>query len=317
MTTVLDALRHRTARTAFFVLILMLFAWFMYDDVFLNMTNMRNILRQTSMIGVVAFGMTLIIIGGGIDLSVGAMIALCSVAAAYLASYGIVAAVAGTLVLGTILGCVNGLLVSRLGIVPFIATLATMMTYRGVAYILTDIKSIPIPRSEKAFIAIGRGYLWQIPVPAILLLLALVVLHFFSLSTRPGRRIFAVGDNEEAARMMGVNVEWTKLLTYMITGFLCALSGIILTARLGAGQPIGAEGWEMNAIAAVLIGGTLLSGGLGSVAGTFFGVLILGLISNIINLHGEINAFWQRIVTGLLLLGAVFMQWKSSSTSRG
>ncbi len=316
MTSVLDAMRQRTARTAFFVVVLVLFAWYMYDDVFMNMTNMRNILRQSSMIGVVAFGMTLIIIGGGIDLSVGAMIALCSVASAYLASYGIVAAVAGTLILGMVLGCVNGLLVSRLGIVPFIATLATMMTYRGVAYILTDTKSIPVPRTEKMFIAIGRGYLWQIPIPAILFLLTLVVLHFFALSTRPGRRIFAVGDNEEAARMMGVNVEWTKLLTYVITGFLCALSGIILTARLGAGQPIGAEGWEMNAIAAVLIGGTLLSGGLGSVAGTFFGVLILGLISNIINLHGEINAFWQRIVTGLLLLGAVFMQWKSSSSSR-
>ena len=316
MTRALDLFRHRTARTAFFVIVLIAFAWCMYGDVFMNTGNMRNILRQTSMIGVVALGMTLVIIGGGIDLSVGAMIALCSVTAAYLAPHGLVVAVAGTLLLGAILGAVNGTLVAVVGIVPFIATLATMMAYRGVAYILTDIKSIPVPRSEKLFTEIGRGYLWRIPIPAILFLAVLVVLHFFAVSTRPGRRVFAIGDNEEAARMMGVNVAWTRLLTYMITGFLCALSGVILTARLGAGQPIGAEGWEMNAIAAVLIGGTLLSGGLGSVVGTFFGVLILGLISNIINLHGEINAFWQRIVTGLLLLGAVFMQWKSSSGGR-
>ncbi len=316
MAAISGILRHRTARPAFFVAFLVLLAWCMYGGVFMNLTNMRNILRQGSMIGVVSLGMTLVIIGGGIDLSVGAMIALCSVAAASLASHGATVAVIGTLLLGTVLGTVNGLLVSGLGIVPFIATLATMMTYRGAAYVLTDIKSVPVPRTEQAFIAIGRGYVLGIPIPVILFMAALAILHFFAESTRPGRRIFAVGDNEEAARMMGVNTGWTKLTTYLITGFLCAFSGIIFTARLGAGQPIGAEGWEMNAIAAVLIGGTLLSGGTGSVAGTFFGVLILGLISNIINLHGEINAFWQRIVTGALLLAAVFMQWKSSADSR-
>jgi ribose transport system permease protein len=188
-----------------------------------------------------------------------------------------------------------------------------MMTFRGVSYILTDIKSIPVPRSEKGFIEIGRGYILMLPIPAIIFLAVLAALYFFSVSTRTGRQIFAIGDNEEAARMMGVNVALAKTVTYVINGCLCALAGVILAARLGAGQPIGAEGWEMNAIAAVLIGGTLLSGGVGSVAGAFFGVLILGLISNIINLHGEINAFWQRIVTGLLLLAAVFMQWKSGA----
>lgn len=313
MTRALRLFGHRTARTAFFVLVLMLFAWIMYGEVFMNLVNIRNILRQTSMIGVISLGMTVIIVGGGIDLSVGALTALSSVAAAYLCVHGPVAAIAGTLALGILLGAVNGVLVAGLRIVPFIATLATMMTYRGVAYILTDIKSIPVPRTEKAFIEIGRGYILMVPVPAIIFIVALAILYFFSVSTRTGRQVFAVGDNEEAARMMGVNVTLVKIVTYVINGLLCALAGVILAARLGAGQPNGAEGWEMNAIAAVLIGGTLLSGGVGSVVGTFFGVLILGLISNIINLHGEINAFWQRIVTGLLLLGAVFMQWKSGS----
>ncbi|MDR0362666.1 MAG: ABC transporter permease [Planctomycetota bacterium] len=317
MTRVLDLVRHRTARTAFFVAVLMLLAWIMYGEVFMNLFNIRNILRQTSMIGVISLGMTMVIVGGGIDLSVGALTALCSVAAAYLSVRGPVAAVAATLALGLVLGAVNGLLVAGLRIVPFIATLATMMTFRGVSYILTDIKSIPVPRAEKAFIAIGRGYVFQVPIPAVIFLAVLAVLYFFSASTRTGRQIFAIGDNEEAARMMGVNVPLVKIFTYVINGFLCAVAGIILAARLGAGQPIGAEGWEMNAIAAVLIGGTLLSGGVGSVTATFFGVLILGLISNIINLHGEINAFWQRIVTGLLLLGAVFMQWKPSSSRAG
>ena len=310
-----EVLRHRTLRTALFVVALAVFAWWLYGDAFMNVMNLRNIFRQTSMIGLIALGMTLVIVVGGIDLSVGAMTALCSVAAAHLAAHGFVAAVAGTLALGTLLGFVNGLLVSALGIAPFIATLAAMMSYRGMAYILTDIKSIPVPRSEKLFIAIGRGYLWRIPVPAALFLAVLAVLYLLAASTRPGRQIYAVGDNEEAARMMGVNVRRAKMTAYVITGFLCALSGIILAARLGAGQPIGAEGWEMNAIAAVLIGGTLLTGGVGSVVGTFLGVLILGLISNVINLHGEINAFWQRIVTGALLLVAMFTQWKSSSGS--
>ncbi|MDR1613834.1 MAG: ribose ABC transporter permease, partial [Planctomycetota bacterium] len=159
MTRALGLLGHRTARIAFFVVALMLFAWIMYGEVFMNLFNIRNILRQTSMIGIISLGMTMVIIGGGIDLSVGALTALCSVTAAYLSAYGPVAAVVGTLVLGLVLGAVNGLLVAGLRIVPFIATLATMMTFRGVSYILTDIKSIPVPRSEKGFIEIGRGYI--------------------------------------------------------------------------------------------------------------------------------------------------------------
>ncbi|MDR3210927.1 MAG: ABC transporter permease [Planctomycetota bacterium] len=308
--------RERTVRTALFLLALLLFAWLMYGEVFLNLLNLRNVLRQTSMIGLIALGMTLVIVGGGIDLSVGAMTALASVTAAYLSRESGWMAIVGTIILGLLLGLLNGVLVAVLRIVPFIATLATMMTFRGSAYLLTDIKSIPVAPGEKAFTQIGRGYLLGAPLPALVFVGALGILYLFSVSTRPGRQIFAIGDNEEAARMMGVNVAWTKILSYAILGLLCGLSGIILTARLGAGQPVGAEGWEMNAIAAVLIGGTLLSGGVGSVVGTFFGVLILGLISNIINLNGEINAFWQRIVTGVLLLGAVFMQWRPERQGR-
>ena len=316
MIAISSLFKHRTARTAFFLIALVVFAWAMYGDVFMNLFNTRNILRQTSMIGIISLGMTLVIIGGGIDLSVGTLTALCAVTAAYLSRHGPFAAIGGTLALGLVLGFANGFLVSVMRIVPFIATLATMMTYRGVAYILTDTQSIAVPRTEKAFIAIGRDYVLGVPIPALIFLAVLGILYFFSFSTRTGRQIFAIGDNEDAARMMGVNVVWIKTLTYVVTGVLCAVSGVILTARLGAGQPMAADGWEMNAIAAVLIGGTLLSGGVGSVIGTFLGVLALGLISNIINLHGEINAFWQKIVTGLLLLGAVFMQWKPGRSDK-
>ena len=316
MSSLASLFKHRTARTAFFMAVLVVFAWVMYGEVFLNLFNLRNILRQSSMIGLISLGMTLVVIGGGIDLSVGTMCALLSVAAAYLSQYGAAVAVGGTLALGLVLGLANGFLVAAMRIVPFIATLATMMTFRGVVYILTDVQSIAVPRSEKTFIAIGRGFFLGVPVPVWIFVIAVAALYFFSFSTRTGRQIFAIGDNEDAARMMGINIVAVKMLTYMITGVLTAMAGIILTARLGAGQPLGSDGWEMNAIAAVLIGGTLLSGGVGSVTGTFFGVLILGLISNIINLHGEINAFWQPIVTGLLLLGAVFMQWKPRRSAR-
>ncbi len=308
--------RHRTGRTALFLLALFALAWVMYGEVFLNLFNMRNVFRQSSMIGLISLGMTLVIIGGGIDLSVGTMCALLSVAAAYLSQYGLATAVLGTLLLGLFCGLVNGFLVAVLRIVPFIATLASMMTFRGVVYILTEVPSIAVPRSETAFSALGRGVFLGIPIPVWIFAIAAVMLHHFCFHTRTGRQIFAIGDNEDAARMMGVNVVKIKMLTYVITGLLTAAAGIILTARLGAGQPLGADGWEMHAIAAVLIGGAQMSGGVGSMGGTFMGVLILGLISNIINLHGEINAFWQRVVTGVLLLGAVFMQWKPHRSER-
>lgn len=308
--------RQRTIRTALFLVVLASAAALLYGNDFLNPFNLRNIFRQSSMIGLISLGMTIIIIGGGIDLSVGAMCALLSVAAAYLSRYGASAAVGGTLALGLVLGLLNGFLVAVLRIVPFIATLAAMMTYKGVVFIATDVKSVAVPRGEKAFIAIGRGFILGIPVPVWIFVVAAAALYYFCFHTRNGRQVYALGDNETAARMMGVNTVAIKMLTYAITGLLTAMAGIILAARLGAGQPLGADGWEMNAIAAVLIGGTLLTGGVGSVTGTFLGVLILGLIGNMINLNGEINAFWQRIVTGVLLLGAVFMQWRREGGGR-
>lgn len=309
MRRILPRFDSRTVRTAAFLIVIFCLAWVIYGDVFFNAFNLRNILRQSTMIGLISMGMCLVIVGGGIDLSVGTMCALLSVTAAYLSRYGVAPAVAGTLALGLLLGCLNGILTAKLRIVPFIATLATMMTFRGLTYIVTNVQSVPVPRSEKTFIALGRGFWLGLPVPVWIVLVVAILLHHFSFHTRTGREIFAAGDNEDAAKMLGANVAKARIVTYALTGLLTALAGVILAARLGAGQPLGAEGWEMNAIAAVLIGGTLLSGGQGSIIGTCMGVVILGLFGNMINLHGEINAFWQRIVTGVLLLGAVFMQW--------
>jgi ribose transport system permease protein len=206
---------------------------------------------------------------------------------------------------------VNGFIVNNFKIVPFIATLAVQMAVRGVAYLLTDMRSIAVDRSAEIFIGLGRGYFIGIPIPVIIFLTAAVVMIFVTRRTSFGRSVYAIGGNEDAARMMGLRVKRNKSLSYVITGFLSALAGVILCARLGAGQPVSGDGWEMDAIASVAIGGTLLSGGVGGVGHTICGVLIIGFIKNIINLQGDINSYWQKIITGLILLLVIIAQNRS------
>ncbi|MDR1252081.1 MAG: ABC transporter permease [Treponema sp.] len=303
--------RFITENGAFIALGLMiLVASFIYRE-FFTYSNLSNVLRQTSMVGLVSIGMTLVILTGGIDLSVGAAVALSAIIAAKLSVYGLVPAMLMSLLTGIVIGSVNGFIVNNFKIVPFIATLAVQMAIRGIAYLLTDMRSIAVDRSAETFIALGRGYFIGIPIPVIIFLAAAFLMIFVTRRTSFGRSVYAIGGNEDAARMMGLRVKQNKMLAYVITGFFSALAGVILCARLGAGQPVSGDGWEMDAIASVVIGGTLLSGGVGGVGPTICGVLIIGFTKNIINLQGDINSYWQKIVTGLILLLVIIAQNRS------
>ncbi|MDR0651933.1 MAG: ABC transporter permease [Synergistaceae bacterium] len=296
---------------AFIALIaLLIAASFMYEE-FFTLNNMSNVLRQMSMVGLMSVGMTLVILTAGIDLSVGATVAISAIIAARLSNHGILPAIAVPLVIGAVIGGVNGFIVNNLRIVPFIATLAVQMALRGAAYLMTDMKSIAVNRSEKTFIALGRGYFLGVPVPVIIFLAVSLIMIFICKKTGFGRSVYAIGGNEDAAGMMGLRVKRDKMLCYVITGFLSSLAGVILCARLGAGQPVSGEGWEMDSIASVAIGGTLLTGGVGGVEKTICGVLIIGFIKNIINLQGDVNSYWQKIIMGLILLLVVMIQNKT------
>ena len=209
---------------------------------------------------------------------------------------------------GVLIGGINGFVIAKLKIVPFIATLAVQMAVRGIAYIVTDIQSIPVAESAAGFAILGRGYFYGIPIPAIILAAMLLLMGFVCRRTPFGRSLYAIGGNEDAAKMMGIKVARNKAFAYVLTGALSALAGVILCSRLGAGQPLSGVGWEMDAVAAVAIGGTLLSGGVGGVGKTLSGVLITALIGNIINLQGNINTYVQQIVMGAIVLVVIIIQ---------
>lgn len=283
---------------------------------FLTYKNITNILTQNSMIGIISLGMTLVILTGGIDLSVGSLCALSSIIAAYLSfTHNIFLMVLVPIAACTAAGLLNGIIVTKLQVAPFIATLAVMMGARGIALVPTNGISVTLDSEIKnIFGRLARGTFLMVPIPVWIFAVLAVIGIYFTNKVRMGRYIYATGGNEEAARMMGLRPERIKLLAYTISGCLAGLAGIILAARLGSGQPVTCEGWEMNAIAAAAIGGTLLSGGRGGLSGTVVGTLILGVITNIINLQGNLNSWWQEIVTGILLLIVVMSQVKQSKS---
>jgi ribose transport system permease protein len=297
------------ALVALFVMLLA--AALIYDE-FFTYDNLSNVLRQTSMVGLISIGMTFVILSGGIDLSVGATVALSAIIAAKCSVYGFIPALLIPLPVGILIGSINGVIINHFKIVPFIATLAVQMAVRGAAYLITDMRSISANRGAEMFIALGRGYWFGVPVPVIIFLIVGVLAIFVSQLTGFGRSIYAIGGNEEAAKMMGLSVTRNKFASYVITGFLSALAGVVLCARLGAGQPVSGDGWEMDSIASVAIGGTLLTGGVGGVGHTICGVLIIGFIKNIINLQGDVNSYWQKIMMGFILLLVIVVQNRSA-----
>lgn len=290
------------------LLTLALFASFRYET-FLTPLNLMNIMRQNSMLAIVALGMTVVILSGGIDLSVGALVALGGVVAAMLAGQGSLVAIVGGIASATLLGLVNGLLVSRARLQPFVVTLFTASAARGLALSITEERSIAISSAASGLVWLGRGFIGPVPVPVLVVALLYFAAWFMLHRSLLGLHMFSVGDNEEASRLMGVSPDRVKLAAYTISGLLSGLAGVVLAGRLGAGQPVAAFGWETDAIAAAVMGGTVLGGGQGSVFPTLVGVLLLGMTYNLLNLEGTITPWWQLVLRGgFLLLVVIFQQ---------
>lgn len=293
------------------LLVLILFGWLRYEN-FLGSFNVLSVLRYNSMFALVALGMCFVIITGGIDLSVGSTAALGSVVAALLSPYGILPGLLGGLAAGLAVGAINAFVIIRLNILPFIATLATMLAASGCALLLADNQSVSVSY-ESGFTEIGQGDFLGFPVPAWIGLVAYLAGSLVLNFTAFGRTVLAVGGNEDATRLMGLPTTRVKASVYVLSGALAGLAGVILAAQFGAGQPIEGVGWELFAIASVVVGGTLLTGGVGSVGSTLAGVLLLGLIFNILNFENglgwiSLSAYWQSVIRGALLLVVVAIQ---------
>ncbi|MCF6093786.1 ribose ABC transporter permease [Microaerobacter geothermalis] len=279
---------------------------------FLTVSNLFNVVRQVSINAILAFGMTFVILTGGIDLSVGSILALVGALVAGMMTGGIdpVLAVIAGIGVGAILGGINGVLVAKGKLAPFIVTLATMTIYRGLTLVYTEGR--PITGLPDEFRFLGRGELLGIPVPIILTFLLFILLLIVMEKTTFGRRVYALGGNEEAARLSGIKTNRSKIWVYVISGMTAAVSAIILTSRLNSAQPTAGFAFELDAIAAVVLGGTSLAGGYGTLGGTLIGALIIGILDNGLNLL-NVSSFYQQVVKGLVILIAVLLDRRKST----
>lgn len=280
---------------------------------FLSPDNLLNLLRQVSINGLIAFGMTFVILTGGIDLSVGSILAFSSAMTALIITSGIDPMFAMLLgcVVGLLAGAVNGLLVTAGGMAPFIVTLATMTIYRGATLVVTDGNPITGLGDSLMFQLFGKGYFFGIPVPAVTMIITFVILYIILNKTVFGRETYAIGGNETAAALSGIKVNRRKIMIYALSGLMSALAGIILASRLDSAQPTAGETYELDAIAAVVLGGTSLMGGKGRIVGTLIGVLIIGVLNNGLNLVG-VSSFYQQIIKGLVIVVAVLIDRKNN-----
>lgn len=277
-------------------------AWF--AEAFFTQRNISNLLRQIVANGLVSLGMLIVILTGGIDLSVGSIVALGGVLFAGMTDrIDIGPAIVVAMAAGLAVGVANGMVIARFTLQPFIVTLATMGIVRGCVYIYTE---TPIVPAHPGFRDLGATLVGLLSVGMIIMLLCYALAWFFLNRTTPGRATVAIGGNEEAVRLAGVNVKRTIILAYALSGLFSALSGAILVSRLGIAQPSLGVAYELDAIAACVIGGAVLGGGGGGVVGTFFGVLTLGLINNLLNLLG-VKSYYQEIVKGSLVILAVLV----------
>jgi ribose transport system permease protein len=275
---------------------------------FLTVSNLFDVARQVSINALISFGMTLSILLGGIDLSVGSVLAVSSVLAAMMMKGGHDAAfaIAIGIIAGAIMGSVNGLVIAKGKVAPFIATLGMMTLLRGIALVLSN--GSPISGfSSDLFSALGGGYVARlIPVPVAGMLAMFALFWFVLTRTVFGRHVYATGGNEEAAKLSGVNTDRVQILVYTISGAMAAIAGMILTSRLDSAQPTAGAGYELDAITAVVLGGTSLSGGRGWILGTLVGALLIGVLNNGLNLLG-VSAFYQQVVKGSVILLAVLL----------
>ena len=276
------------------------------NPVFLTTPNLMNVFRQITTNLYLALAMTFIIILGGIDLSVGSVIALTGVVttmAIAILGLPIYAAVGLGLLSGTLIGAVSGYFAASTPIPPFIITLAMMNVVRGLAYILTD--GSPVRVMDPAFNFIGSGHIGFLPMPVLYLIIFVIICYFIMNKTKLGRYIYAVGGNIEAARFSGINIKRVKFFAYTFSGFMAAFAGVVLASRMFSGQPTAGTGAELDAIASVVLGGTSMSGGIGKIGGTVIGALIIGVLNNGLNLMG-VSSFWQIVIKGIVILVAVY-----------
>lgn len=307
---------------AFIALVLLVLVLGCISPEFRTASNFLNLLRQATFNGLIAFGMTCVILSDGIDLSVGSTFALSAIICAEMLIAGIPASIAilAALAVGTALGAVSGLLVTKGRLQPFIATLITMTAYRGLAMIITEGKPISrlaasIKNESGAFLfkMLGKGKLVggpiAIPIPVIILALALLVFWFMLTKTTFGRKIYATGSNAKCANLVGVNTAKVKMIVYAISGFMAALAGLLMISRVDSAQPTLGDGYELDAIAAVALGGTSMSGGRGKIAGTFAGVLIIAVLNNGLNILG-VSTYYQAVIKAIVILIAVLSDRK-------
>ena len=293
------------------LVLVVVFATLRYSDRFLNLTNLTNIPLQQSMIGLLALGMTFVILTGGIDLSVGSLVAVGAVVSAELSGRGLFVALLGGVAACAVLGFISGLVIAKARIQPFIVTLAMMMAARGLVLVYTGEKSVR-EAAAPSFVSLAGGKIQlgalSLHYPVLIMIVAYVLGWLVLKYTRFGRHVYSLGDNEEAARLMGLNVGRVTMGVYALSGALAGLAGVILASRQeGAGSPTSAVGWELDAIAAVVVGGTLLTGGQGGSTSTLVGVLLLGAILNALT-QENVNWYWQPLMRGLILLAVVIIQ---------
>ncbi|QDO82640.1 ribose ABC transporter permease [Shewanella psychropiezotolerans] len=286
------------------------------NDQFFTMGNLMNILRQTSVNAIIAVGMTLVILTAGIDLSVGAILALTGALGASMvgAELPLALALPLTLMLGGALGAMNGMLISKGKVQAFIATLVTMTAIRGLTMVYTEGRPISTGFTDTAdnFSFIGTGWLAGVPVPVWLMLITFVLVWVMLTHTRLGRYIYAIGGNESAARLSGINVDRVKIAVYGLSGMMAALAGLIVTSRLSSAQPTAGTSYELDAIAAVVVGGASLAGGRGFIWGTLVGALIIGFLNNALNLL-DVSSYYQMIAKAGVILLAVLADRKSNT----
>lgn len=301
------------------IMVLMCLVFASLSPTFRKLGNVINIFRQASINGILAVGMTLIIITAGIDLSIGPLCAIAGVAASlYLEANpdGVAVAVLLGIVCAAAMSTWTATLVAHMGVAPFIASLSTMSVAKGLVLVVAQ--GIPHTIKNKTFTAIGNGYLWDytqtgnisIPIPVLIFAAVILLASFLLYKTRFGRYVYAVGGNEQAALASGIHVRRVKFWTYIFNGLLCGIAGIVLAARITSGQPNAADGYEMDAITAVIVGGTSMSGGIGKIGMTIIGVLILAIMDNGLTILG-VSSYYQKIFKGVIIAAAVLIDIKT------
>lgn len=274
---------------------------------FLTTRNLINVARQVSLYAIVASGMTFVILTGGIDLSVGSVVAITGTFTAGMIKSGlpVPAALLVGLIIGIAFGLFNGLIVANTRIPAIIVTLATMTIARGGALLYSN--GYPISGMPKNYTNLGRGYIGPLPIPVYGMIIIFIIMYVVLNKSKFGRYVYALGGNEETVRLSGISVKKLKMKVYMLTGLMAGISGLLLSSRLGSGQPLAGDGWELDVIAAVVVGGTDIAGGRGTMIGTLIGAFIIGVLNNGLNLL-NVSPYLQLVVRGFVIIFAVFVR---------